>query len=49
MKYRALGKTGLNISEISFGTWGIGGDWGKTDDATFKGFTYCNGAGSQLL
>jgi len=34
MKYRALGKTGLNISEISFGTWGIGGDWGKTDDAT---------------
>jgi len=34
MKYRALGKTGMNVSEISFGTWGIGGDWGKVDDAT---------------
>ena len=29
MEYRALGRTGWNISEIGFGAWGIGGDaWG---------------------
>src|SRR4051812_29064356 len=34
MEYRALGRTGWNISAISFGAWGIGGDaWGHTDDA----------------
>ncbi len=27
MNYRKLGKTGFNISEISLGTWQIGGDW----------------------
>ncbi len=27
MNYRTLGKTGFNISEISLGTWQIGGDW----------------------
>ncbi|WP_435922911.1 aldo/keto reductase [Paenibacillus sp. DYY-L-2] len=32
MKYRALGNTGLQVSEVSFGTWGIGGDWGQSDD-----------------
>ena len=32
MKYRMLGKTGFKISRISFGTWGISGDWGQTDD-----------------
>ncbi len=29
MNYRTLGKTGFNISEISLGTWQIGGDWSK--------------------
>jgi aryl-alcohol dehydrogenase-like predicted oxidoreductase len=34
MEYRALGRTGWDISAISFGAWGIGGDaWGRTDDA----------------
>ena len=28
MKYRILGKTGFKISEISLGTWQIGGKWG---------------------
>jgi len=29
MKYRVLGKTGFNISEISLGTWQLGGKWGE--------------------
>lgn len=32
MKYRALGNTGIKVSEVSFGTWAIGGDWGRTND-----------------
>jgi len=32
MKYRPLGRTGWNVSEISFGAWAIGGSWGKQDD-----------------
>ncbi|WP_421102891.1 aldo/keto reductase, partial [Sporosarcina psychrophila] len=32
MNYRQLGKTELKVSELSFGTWAIGGAWGKTDD-----------------
>ena len=32
MKYRALGRTGWKVSEISFGAWAIGGAWGTVDD-----------------
>ncbi len=32
MNYRALGRTGWNVSEISFGAWAIGGSWGNVDD-----------------
>jgi len=32
MKYRKLGRTGIEVSEIGFGAWGIGGGWGKKDD-----------------
>ena len=32
MEYRSLGRTGWRISEISFGTWAIGGAWGSVDD-----------------
>lgn len=28
MRYRTLGKTGLNVSEVSLGTWQVGGRWG---------------------
>jgi aryl-alcohol dehydrogenase-like predicted oxidoreductase len=32
MQYRTLGRTGIQVSEIGFGAWGIGGGWGPTDD-----------------
>ncbi|MEO5959382.1 MAG: aldo/keto reductase, partial [Opitutaceae bacterium] len=40
MNHRVLGRTGLRVSEIGFGAWGIGGQqerarrsYGPTDDA----------------
>ena len=36
MTYRSLGRTGWQISEIGFGTWGMGGGWGALDDAEAK-------------
>jgi aryl-alcohol dehydrogenase-like predicted oxidoreductase len=42
MNYRALGRTGISVSEIGFGAWGIGGrtvaetSYGDTDDATSR-------------
>jgi aryl-alcohol dehydrogenase-like predicted oxidoreductase len=32
MQYRNLGRTGWKVSEISFGAWAIGADWGTVDD-----------------
>jgi aryl-alcohol dehydrogenase-like predicted oxidoreductase len=32
MEYRALGRTGWDVSSISFGAWAIGGTWGAVDD-----------------
>ncbi len=33
MKFRKLGRTGLNVSEIGFGAWAIGGSWGPQSEA----------------
>ncbi len=32
MQYRTLGKTGFNVSTISFGAWAVGGSWGDVND-----------------
>ncbi len=32
MEYRELGRTGWQVSAISFGAWAIGGTWGAVDD-----------------
>lgn len=34
MHYRDFGSTGWKVSEISFGGWQIGGQWGPVDDET---------------
>ncbi|WP_163539510.1 aldo/keto reductase [Gracilibacillus sp. YIM 98692] len=46
MQYRPLGKTDMNISELSFGTWAIGGAWGQTNDKeALKGLARAMDAG----
>jgi aryl-alcohol dehydrogenase-like predicted oxidoreductase len=37
MHYKPLGRTGWNVSCISFGAWAIGGTWGDVDDAESMG------------
>jgi len=32
MQYRELGRTGWNVSTVSFGAWAIGGSWGQVED-----------------
>src|SRR4051812_33070328 len=34
MQYRSFGRTGWNVSEVSFGAWAVGGSWGEVDDST---------------
>jgi aryl-alcohol dehydrogenase-like predicted oxidoreductase len=33
MRQVRLGRSGLEVSRIGFGTWQLGGDWGPTDEA----------------
>jgi len=32
MQYKSLGRTGFEVSTVSFGAWAIGGTWGDLDD-----------------
>src|SRR6185369_9456421 len=32
MQYRKLGNSGLDVSEIGFGAWAIGGSWGPQNE-----------------
>ena len=32
MRYRRFGRTGWQVSEVSYGMWGMGGDWKGGDD-----------------
>lgn len=32
MQFRQLGRTGIRVSEIGFGAWALGGQWGGQDD-----------------
>jgi aryl-alcohol dehydrogenase-like predicted oxidoreductase len=32
MQYRTFGRAGWQVSEIAFGAWQLGGDWGSVDD-----------------
>ena len=34
MKYRKFGRTGWSVSEVSLGTWQVGGRWGSGFDDT---------------
>ncbi len=33
MQYRELGRTGLKVSALGFGSWAIGGTWGTVNDS----------------
>ncbi|MEM9157634.1 MAG: aldo/keto reductase [Verrucomicrobiota bacterium] len=50
MKYRSLGKTGFEVSEISFGAWAIGGGWGEqSDDESLKALHKAIDSGVRLI
>ncbi len=50
MKYRPLGRTGWNVSEISFGAWAIGGAWGDvTDDESLRALHAAVDAGVNFI
>lgn len=51
MKYRQLGRTGIRVSEIGFGGWGIGqSQWvGADDAASLSTLEAARDAGHQLF
>ena len=40
MEYREFGRTGWQVSTVSFGAWAIGADWGQVEkeDAIVSSF-----------
>lgn len=51
MKYRRLGKTGLQVSTVGIGTWQLGNNWGKrfTQDEVNSIFTRAEELGINLV
>ena len=50
MKYRGFGRTGWQVSEIGFGAWQIGGDWGRVEDrASIDTLHYAFGKGINFV
>jgi aryl-alcohol dehydrogenase-like predicted oxidoreductase len=51
MQYRQLGRTGIRVSEIGFGAWGIGGQmWkGSEDDASLAALAAALDAGCTFI
>ena len=51
MNYRTLGKTGLKVSEIGYGAWGIGkGLWvGASDEQSAKALHRCIDLGLNFI
>jgi len=41
MQYRELGRTGWQVSTISFGTWAIGAEWGAVNDQDSLAALHC--------
>jgi len=50
MKQIRLGRSGLQVSRIAFGTWQLGGDWGDTDeDAAIRAIHHALDRGINLF
>jgi aryl-alcohol dehydrogenase-like predicted oxidoreductase len=50
MQYRMFGRTGWQVSEIAFGAWQLGGDWGAVDDdASIRTLHHAWGRGVNLV
>ncbi|WP_037911626.1 aldo/keto reductase [Actinacidiphila yeochonensis] len=51
MRYRELGRSGLRVSEIGYGAWGIGGGaWvGATDDESVRALHHAIDSGVNLI
>jgi aryl-alcohol dehydrogenase-like predicted oxidoreductase len=50
VQYRTFGRTGWQVSEIAFGGWQLGGDWGPVDDAdSIKTLHHAYGCGINFV
>lgn len=50
MKYRTLGKTGYKVSEIGYGAWSLGADWGDvTEDQAISTLSSLPAAGISFI
>ncbi len=50
MQYRTFGRTGWQVSEIGFGAWQLGGQWGDVDDdASIAALLHAYGLGVNFV